>query len=79
MKEVSIRCWNCGQPSMIPDDTIGRGWLSCTRCGATHLPNPTTLGEATLVVDKEESSTYTTVYRLRKRRLPKTSAKAVEG
>jgi len=40
-KKIDIRCWSCGQPSMIPDDTIGQGWMSCTRCGATYMPNPT--------------------------------------
>jgi DNA-directed RNA polymerase subunit RPC12/RpoP len=69
-------CWNCKKPTMKLAPKLGRGWYRCSNCGATHFPNPITLGESTLVIEKVKGSSHLTESRPRKRRQPKTPAHA---
>ena len=65
------KCWNCGKDTMEPFDQAGHGWLKCSSCGATHMPNPTTLGAETLFAEKVAKGERETKYRPGKERLPK--------
>lgn len=41
MLKTDIKCWSCGQNTMIRFEELGQGWLKCSSCGATTMPNPT--------------------------------------
>jgi len=69
-------CWYCHEPTMFPDDTLGRGWMSCTGCGATHHPNPTPARSSNLFTEKITEGYRETKYRPRQKSLPKTGARA---
>jgi len=40
-KKTGVICWSCGLPGIFPDKKLGKDWLKCTECGATHEVNPT--------------------------------------
>jgi len=41
MPKTNIKCWSCGQNTMISFEELGHGWQKCSNCGATEIPNPT--------------------------------------
>lgn len=36
----SNTCWYCHKDTMVECAELGKGWLKCTECGATHIPLP---------------------------------------
>ena len=35
-----MKCWNCGQDTMSPWETLGKGWFKCSSCEATDVKMP---------------------------------------
>ncbi len=76
MPKTDIRCWSCGNNTMIEFEQVARGWLKCSKCGATSMPSPTRLHQQELIIESAGTSRSDSKYRPRAKRTPKAKARA---